>query len=61
MASERPALGIGGTRPETSDLPSNPIPAAEMIHETLRAWRGKEVQRAQAWWWRRMWRSIFSA
>jgi hypothetical protein len=31
-----------------------------MIHETLRAWRGEEVQRAQAWW-RRMWRWIFSA
>jgi hypothetical protein len=41
------------TRPETS----NPIPAAEMIHETLRTWRS---ERAQAWW-RRMWRWIFSA
>jgi hypothetical protein len=45
------------TRRKTSNLPSNPIPAAEMIHETLRAWRG---ERAQAWW-RRMWRWIFSA
>jgi len=45
------------TRREISNLTSNPIPAAEMIHETLRAWRS---ERAQAWW-RRMWRWIFSA
>jgi hypothetical protein len=44
-------------RPETSNLTSNPIPAAEMIHETLRVWRS---ERTQAWW-RRMWRWIFSA
>jgi hypothetical protein len=39
------------------DHASNPIPAAEMIHETLLAWRS---ERAQAWW-RRVWRWIFSA
>jgi len=48
------------TPPEISNVPSNPITAAEMIHETLRAWRSKEPERAQAWW-RRMWRWIFSA
>jgi hypothetical protein len=48
------------TRPEPSNVPTNPIPAADMIHETLRCWRGEEAQRGQTWW-RRMWRWIFSA
>ena len=45
------------TRPETSS-PATPIPAAEMIHETLRAWRSEREEREQVWW-RRMWRRIF--
>jgi len=45
------------TPPETSS-PATPIPAAEMIHETLRAWRSEREEREQVWW-RRMWRRIF--
>ena len=45
------------TPPETSS-PATPIPAAEMIHETLRAWRSEHEEREQVWW-RRMWRRIF--
>jgi hypothetical protein len=52
-------LVIAMTPPETPSNPATPTPAADVIHETLRVWRGEEEQRAQPWW-RRMWRWIFS-